>query len=235
MSPWVALFGLLGLAAPEGPRRYSQLSLKDLEAMAPVLQAQVAEVRIELVNEGPLSGDEERTVYGVPWGPRRVVVLAPLLEDARRTFVRGPKGELPAEILLSDPVRRVAILGTARPLSEIGLVIPGRRPARERKTDDEVFAPIATTPGSGVVHGVITDDGTEPEYEGHPRVDLKLERGMPVFDDQARLVGYSRVVAYDQDRFMVITPEQIRDAQTATASGGRPKKAAPDSKPWWAR
>ncbi|MBK6683519.1 MAG: hypothetical protein IPG45_03535 [Deltaproteobacteria bacterium] len=230
------LFSLVVVAAPSGPRRYSQLAIKDMEELAPVLRSQVAEIRIELFPDGPIIGEEERIGYGVPWGERRVVLLAPLLDRAKKVWIKGPKGELPAQVILMDPVRRVAILETKVPLLQVGLRNVPVREKRERKVDDEVFALVSTAQESGVVYGVITQDGTDPEYEGHPRIDLKLDSGMPVFDDTARFVGYSRVVAFDQDRFMLITPEMIRGAQTATASAFR-KPAPEDGKkrPWWAR
>lgn len=236
MNPTPLLLLAALAAAPGAPRRYSQLAIKDMEELAPVLRSQVAEVRVELFPDGPILGEDERIGYGVPWGERRVVMLAPLLERAKKIWIKGPKGEQPARMILMDPVRRVAILETKAPLLQVGLRNVPTREKRERKVDDEVFALISTAPESGVVYGVITQDGTEPEYEGHPRIDLKLDHGMPVFDDTARFVGYSRVVAFDQDRFMLITPEMIRDAQTATASASRkPAPADEKKRPWWAR
>jgi hypothetical protein len=231
VSPlWLVLL----LAAPE-PRRYSQLSIKDMEAMAPVLKSYVVEVTVELAQDGPMIDVVERTGYGIAWGKDRVAVLAPVVDGAKKIRVLGPKRiPLEAELLLYDPNRRVAILGTKRPLADTGLVKPRIAPKR-RKEDDEVFALIATSAESGVVFGVITDTGEQPEYEGHPRVDLKLERGMPVFDERARFVGYSRVVAFDQDRYMLITPEQILSAQTATSAASLPKPPDPSKKPWWSK
>ena len=236
MNPAPLLLLAVVVAAPTGTRRYSQLAIKDMEELAPVLRSQVAEVRVELFPDGPIIGEDERIGYGVPWGERRVVMLAPLLERAKKIWIKGPKGDLPAQLILMDPVRRVAILETKAPLLQVGLRNVPAREKRERKVDDEVFALISTAPESGVVYGVITQDGSDPEYEGHPRIDLKLDRGMPVFDDTARFVGYSRVVAFDQDRFMLITPEMIRGAQTATASASRrPAPADEKKRPWWAR
>ena len=93
-----------------------------------------------------------------------------------------------------------------------------------------VFALVSTDEHAGVVHGVVTHTGAMAEYEGHPRVDLKLAGGMPVFDERARLIGYSRVVAWDVDRFMLVPYEKIVSARTSTPRrrrGGGEKTSAP--------
>ena len=56
---------------------------------------------------------------------------------------------------------------------------------------------------------------------------------MPVFDARARFIGYSRTVAWDRDLQMLVPPDKISAARTATRSEGDPKPVKPS--PWWGR
>ena len=165
--------------------------------------------------------------------PVTVATVAQLCTDASSVQVIGPKGRLAAKVRLLDLERRVALLRTEAPLARVGLEVSRPLAVDERTEDAEVFALVNTDPGAGVVHGVITQVGQEPEYEGHPRTTLDLSFGMPVFDAYARWVGYARTVAWDRDRHMLIPPDKITLARTSTA----PRVKAPETpkRPWWAR
>ncbi|MEO1337446.1 MAG: hypothetical protein AAFV29_17510, partial [Myxococcota bacterium] len=132
-----------------------------------------------------------------------------------------------------DTPRRVALFRTEKPLASIGLKSSQPLDRDKRQVDADVFALVNTDPGAGVLQGVITQVGREPEYEGHPRTSLELSFGMPVFDAYTRWVGFARAVAWDRDRQMLIPPDKVRLARTATAAPA----AAPEkpSRPWWAR
>lgn len=242
MSPLPLLAVLLLPGAPPAgkgePRVFDAFQLEDQEKLARVLREHVAELEVEVPRrpDAPLE-DDRRDGYGVVLEPRRLAVLSFIVEDALRVSVRGPTGRaLEGKVVLFDQERRVAIVETARPVSEVGLVPAAISPIEGRQVDLVVFALTNTGPEATVVQGVITHVGDEPEYEGHHRVDLELNLGMPVFDDRARFVGYARQVAWDRDKRMLITPEQIRAARTATGAKDRAgARGSQATRPWWGR
>lgn len=253
----LALALLLATAPPPPKKIYRANELGDLEAIMAVLKKHVAYVKIEAIDKesGPLE-PEQRDGFGVPLDDRKIAILAHLVTGAQKITVQGANGrEAEAKLVLYDLERRVAILQSARSLRDLGLTAPELAPKPTRKLDDEVFALTTTGDDAAVLHGVFVYVGDEEEYGGHSRIDLKLERGMPVFDRTARFVGYSRNVAWDKDRQMLITPEMITDARTATgastanpranpgANDSRRSQDAIDSrrsqdgtkKPWWSK
>lgn len=249
----LALAALIAAApTPAAKKIYRANELGDLEAIMAVLKKHVAYVKIEAINaeSGPLE-PEQRDGFGVPIDDRKIALLAHLLTDAKKITVQGANGrETEAKIVLYDLERRVAILEAARPLRDLGLIAPEVAPKPTRKLDEEVFALTTTGDDAAVLHGVFVYVGEEEEYGGHSRIDLKLERGMPVFDRTARFIGYSRNVAWDKDRQMLITPEMIKEARTATGAasetrrGNDPRRSHPgamdsrrsqDAKPWWSK
>ncbi|MCK6548071.1 S1C family serine protease [Myxococcota bacterium] len=225
-------------AKPAKPRTFDSTQLEHLEAMVPVLRARVAELHAELVPD-PNSPLEEpiREGYGVVLAPRLVATLSFSVTGAKRVLIHGPSGRpIVGKVVLDDVERRVAIVEAERPLSEAGLVVAELAPRADRKVDGEVFALVSTGLEATVLQGTFLTLGDEPEHEGHPRVDLKLTLGMPVFDARARFVGYSRAVAWDKDPLMLVTPEMIASARTATGAADRAKAHPPaPKKPWWAR
>lgn len=212
-------------------RRYHALDASDMDALSRVLRKHVAFLSVTPKREGPLS-PEPRSAYGAVIGPRRLVALAHLVKGADRVTVQGPQGKLTAKLALLDLERRVALLDTDAPLAKIGLV-PAKPSTAAWKVDMELFALISTEGEAGVLHTVVTQTGELAEYEGHPRVDVVLNAGMPVFDDRAHLAGYSRVLAWDHDRHMIVPFAKVRAAQTSTTTRAPPPQR--DKKPWWAR
>ncbi len=234
MKRLALLFLLLATTAHAEERRYRSLVSRDMDALSSVLRRHVAYLTIE-----PKRGDSPispvaRNAYAAVLEPQRLVALAHLVDDADAIHVKGPKGSLVAKVVLMDKKRRVAILETTAGLDTIGL-FPAPRSTAERKIDMELFALISTEGESGVLHTVLTHKGDIPEYEGHPRIDLKLTAGMPVFDDRAHLFGYSRVLAWDSDRFMVVPLEKVDAARTSTGAAAAPPPPKAPEKPWWAR
>lgn len=227
---------LLVLAAP--PRTYSSNDTQDLEDIIRTLKTHVAYVTAELkaADSGPLEA-EERDAFGVVIDANTIAIHALLIADAQKITVLGNNGKTTdAKVVLNDPERRVALLQTRRPLAELGFKAAKISPKSSRKLDDEVFALTTTNLEAAVLHGVFVYVDDEPEYGGHSRIDLKLERGAPVFDNQLRLVGFARAVSWDKDRQMLVTPEMINEARTATGAAARkPAPKDPNAKPWWSR
>ncbi len=230
------MIGLLLLFLATEPQRYRAVDTGDMDALAKRLLTHVADLRV-VPQKRKDQLEDERSGYGVVLESKRIATLPHLVENAQRIEVRGPTGTfLVARVVLLDPERRVALLETGAPLGQLGLAPALPALAKTRAVNMDLFALVATTPGAGVVHGVLTHLGTEPEHEGNLRGDLALERAMPAFDDRARFVGYGRRVAFDTDRFLLVPPELINDAKTATASAPRPGASAPPQpRPWWAR
>ena len=238
MILWTAL---LIAAAPPGPKLYQSGEMRDLEAILPVLKKYVAYVRVEAKakDSGPLEG-EERDGFGVVLDQNKIALLCFITTDADKITVEGTNGKRSeAKVVLYDAERRVAILESKLPLKTLGLEPAPIAPKDARKLDGEVFALTTTGIEAAVLHGVFTYVGDEEEYGGHSRVDLLLERGMPVFDHAARFVGFSRNVAWDKDRQMLVTPEMIRDARTSTGAATMKSPAnepqQPAKKPWWSK
>lgn len=217
------------------PRRYDVMSLTDVEALGSVLARRVAVIEPELhAAKGPLAPDRQDG-FGAVIGPHRLVTLSFVVAGTMRARVRGPKGALDAVVVSIDAEHRVAILETTQPLAQIGLEPAPLAPKKTIKEDQPIFALMATEGERSVLSGLILHDGQEPEYEGHPRISLKLTQGAPVFDNRARLVGYARAVAWDHDPYLIVPAEMITAARTATTSD-RPPGAPPEqTRPWWAK
>jgi hypothetical protein len=213
--------------------RFDPLSLEDLHRMSAVLRRHVAHVKVRVSSEkGQPLQDDTRDGFGIVLAPHRLAVLSFVIQGAKEAKITGPKGSLRARVLFEDVERRVAFLEPESPFDTIGLFPAVIGPRLER--DDAVFAIVSTEGDPGVLSGVVTDDARMPEYEGHARVSLELRFGMPVFDDRARFVGYSRTVAWDGDRQMIVTPEVITAARTATTTAALPQ-APSQTRPWWAK
>lgn len=222
--------------APPPQQRFDPLKLEDLEALGPLLRARVAHVEVKITPEkGQPNLIDARDGFGVPLDDRLVVVMSLIIQGEKHARISGPKGSARAKVLLEDPERRVAILEAERPLASLGLFAPPLAPVESRKAEAPVFALMSTEPEGGVVSGEVLADGTEQELEGHPRISLKLRFGMPVFDDRARLVGYSRAVAWDTDQFLIVPPEMITAARTATASAAKAPHPQEQTRPWWGK
>ena len=234
MLSWMLALGVAaGPASSADSRPYSALSTTDLDALAPVLRTRVATLRMVIPPPPGQLSDPERIVFGVVVDPRTVATVAQLCKGATEIEVIGPKGRLKAKMPLIDMERRVALIRTGKPLIDIGLVVSPPLAVKDRQENAEVFALVSTSPGAGVMHGVITQVGLQPEYEGHPRTTIDLAAGMPVFDAYTRWVGYARTVAWDRDRRMLIPPDKVTLARTSTAPSA-PAVEKP-KRPWWAR
>ncbi len=216
---------------------YSGLLTNDMDELASILRTRVATLDLTIKPREDMLVDPVRVVFGIVVDARTVATVAQLCVDAETIVVQGPKGRLPGRIRLVDLERRVALVRTDRPLSDIGLVVSKPLAPQDRREYADVFALVNTDPGAGVLQGVLTQVGRQPEYEGHPRTSLVLSFGMPVFDGYTRWVGYARTVAWDNDRQMLIPPDKVRLARTSTAMSDRPSSSAPEkpTRPWWAR
>lgn len=233
-GPLIALALALSAAPPPATKVYTPLVTGELDQLAQVLRRRVAYFEVKAkAPESPLS-PEPINGWGAPIDENLVVILAHVVKDATSVTVIGPTGRTSAEVVLIDLERRVAIVKTKRPVKAIGLEVVRPSPPAERKTDMNVFALVSTDEHAGVVHGVITHTGEMKEYEGHPRVDLRLAGGMPVFDDRARYIGFSRVVAWDADRYMIVPYEMIVSARTSTGAAASPAAQTP-RRPWWGK
>lgn len=237
-----AVLALALAAAPPTPRGrvYDPLDTADMEAMAKRLLTHVALLEIRLAERGAtLWAENPRTGFAAVLPDGRLLALSHLLDDAERITVIGPKGRTDAKVALRDDDRRVAVLTVDRPLPRLGLApVVGWVSKGERRAGMDVLALVSTLDLAGVSRGVLTHEGTLKEYGGYPRIDLKLTRGMPIFDVQARLLGFSRVVAWDTDRYMFVPKEKVDAAlaapAAAKAAAKREAKAA-EAAPWWVR
>lgn len=236
----VALLALLAAAPSPGPRVYDPTHVDDLVALAEELKRHVAHVTVEATAPpGVLGYETERDGFAVVIGPKHLAVLHTIVERAKKIAIEGPSGRAVAgRIALYDPERRVAIVEAKEPLSLAGLS-PARLTAKEDRTEDQdIFALVATTAEAGVITGALKQTGDEPEDEGHPRVTLELQNGMPVFDSEARLIGFARALAWDKDKQLLVPPEIIAAARTATGAAERDaldRKKLPRTPPWWGR
>lgn len=224
---------LLLLLAQWDPQR-----TEHLDQLGRLLKQHTAylEVKVKPEPRQPLS-EKERNGFGVVLADDLVATSYFVVEGAERVLVVGPKKvELPGRVVLKDVKRRVALIRTERPLSDTGLSPAKTLKKSDRKQAQDVFALVSTFELAGVVHGEITDTGSSPELEGHPRVSLELYHAMPVFDAELRFVGFARTVAWDRDKSLLVPPEMITAARTATSAGAK-KELEPrkDTRPWWAK
>lgn len=194
------------------------------------------EVKVKEEERQPLA-EEERNGFGVVLEEDLVATSYFVVERAAKIFVIGPKQiKVPGRVILQDLKRRVALVRTERPLGETGLSPAKVLLKKDRKQYADVFALVSTFELAGVVHGELMDAGSSPEVEGHPRTSLELYYAMPVFDGELRFVGFARTVAWDRDKSLLIPPEMITAARTATSAAAKkalePRK---DTRPWWAK
>lgn len=243
MRTFLALLALLlagrSALADEPRRRFSAERTEDLHELAKVLKRRTAylEVKLEPVPDQPLA-EKERTGFGVVLEPKLVATNYFVLERAAEVWVIGPKQiRVRGSVVLEDVKRRVALIRTEKDLSETGLVPAEPLPQKARKIDLTVFALVSTQDLAGVVSGVLTDTGATPELEGHPKTSLALHVATPVFDGNLRFVGFARAVAWDQDKLLLVPPEMISEARTATAAAAERQEKARrrDTRPWWAK
>lgn len=227
----LAALALLVVAeAPFDPARVDAMA-----RMAERLRSHVVYLEVDLPAErGQPLAESSRDGFGAVWSARRVVCLSFVVADAARVRIRGPSGSTTGRVILADVERRVALVEADVPLSTLGLRVPELAPDTSRQLDAPVFALVGTAADAHVVIGHVVDDGRQPELEGHPRVSLDLRLGMPLFDDRARLVGYSRRVSWDKDTAMIVTAAQVEAARSATTAAARPKPPK-DERPWWVR
>jgi hypothetical protein len=226
---------LLALAIGSGPTpQWDPARVEHLEKLARLLERHVAylEVEVEPVPRQPLA-ERERSGFGAVIDTRLVATSYAIAERAKAISIQGPNEKrMPGKIVLLDADRRLALVEAAGDLSAVGLAPAPPLEKAERRVDTDVFALVSTVDSASVVHGVLLDETAEAE--GHPRTSLELTAAMPVFDGSIRLVGLARAVAWDTDKKLVIPPEMISQARTATAAS-RASEPRRDSRPWWAK
>jgi len=223
---------LLLLASQWDPQR-----AEHLDQLGDLLKKHTAylEVKVKADPRQPLA-EKDRNGFGVVLSDDLVATNYFVVEHAEQVFVVGPKRiKVEGKIILADAKRRVALIRT-HSLAATGLIPAQPLLKKDRKLDADVFALVSTLELSGVVHGEITDVGTAEEVGGHPRISLELFSAMPVFDAELRFVGYARTVAWDQNKSLLIPPEMIKAAQTATtAAAKKASERQKDPRPWWAK
>lgn len=221
-----AALALALVAAPEAGRTYDWMQVEHMNELGAVLRTQVAHVIIDIqqpANDPMIP--QPRDGFGIAIEPDLVAIQAFLVEDARRIRVEGPNGQtVLAKRVLYDVERRVALLRTARPVASVGLRVVLMSPKDARARDMVLYALASTEGVASVIHGWMIDDGSAPGFDGHPQVSFHLSHGMPVFDAQARLVGYTRTVAWDKQGQLLVPPEVITAARTATGTATQKPK-----------
>ncbi len=217
-------------------RVYDHMELDDMIALGQVLRQQVAYIEVEVdLGPGEEAMDETRDGFGIPVRENQIAVMSFIVDKAKKVTVRGPKdGLLQAKVILSDVVRRVAILETTGPVTKVGLTVPKRAMQADLQEAQSVFALQSTRGEPVATAGWLLSKGQEHLYDGLPQTSLILSYGMPVFDKQARFVGYARTVHWDVEKRLIVPPEIITEARTATAAA--PADAEPKHQhPWWAK
>jgi hypothetical protein len=194
------------------------------------------DVKVKPDPRQPLS-EKERNGFGVVLADDLVATNYFVVESAEAVTVSGPKHvAIAGKVVLRDAERRIALIRTDEKLDRTGLVPAKPLEKKDRKPETDVFALVSTLDFSGVVSGEITDIGSSPEVEGHPKTTLELYSAMPVFDSELRFVGFARTVAWDKDKSMLVPPEMIKAARTATSAAAK-KASEPqkETRPWWAK
>lgn len=238
---WAACLSALSAAAAAAPwRPVDPLDHRDRERMVEKLLKQVVYVSAKPIpTKGDAFKDEVQDGFGVAIAPRRIVCLNFIVDKVASVSVRGPIGKpIAAKVLLHDVERRVAVLEPEADVKTIGIEVASVSRAKDRSVDQPVFA-LSATIEPYLLDGVLTDLGHDSEVEGLLLSDLRLAKGMPVFDDRARFVGYSRTVEWDSNRLLIISTEVIESARTATKAAASvapaPKKPPKEAPSGWIR
>lgn len=214
---------------------YDHLDLAAMAALGAVLARHVAYVQVD-VARGPdeIGMDATRDGFGVPVRSHQIALLSFIVDKAERVRVSGPTGEpIEAQVVLHDPERRVAIIETKRPLGAVGLEPPRWALKADLAEGQPVFAMLSTEGEPLAMSGWLLSPGDEHLFDGLPSANFTLRYGMPVFDNQARFVGYARAVFWDVQKNLLVTPEVITAARTSTAAA--PSEPAKPTRPWWAK
>jgi hypothetical protein len=213
------------------------IRMEDAAAAPARLAPFVATIAAELdrPRDQPLM-DDQRIGYGVAWDERHVVVMAFVVEAARRVTVRGPGGEDGARVAHYDAEARVALLRLRSSVAELGLRVPERLSPDARQPGAVLWALTTTGPGATAMSGTLSDPVTRPEYGELLLTSLELAAGMPVFDARLRWVGLARTVAWDVHRNLLVSPEMVAASlQGPTSAPAPPNPVDPPERPWWAR
>jgi hypothetical protein len=224
---------LLLLLAQWDPQR-----AEHLDQLGALLKRHTAylEVKVKSEPRQPLA-EKERNGFGVVLEDKLVATSYFVVDKAERVFVIGPeRRKIEGRIVLADVQRRIALIRTDTSLATTGLAPAKILEKADRKPEADVFALVSTLDFAGVVHGIMTDTGSSPEVEGHPRTTLELYYAMPVFDAELRFVGFARTVAWDRDKTLLVPPDMITEARTATtAAAKQAKEPRKETRPWWAK
>ncbi len=213
------------------------LQMDDMVQAAERIRPFVARVDVHL----PVPADQplvptEHWVFAIPWDESRLVALAPLVPAGAELEVIGPEGSAPARRVDAVVDRRVVLLRSSRPLSELGLKAPKRSPPPER------LAHLFTLVGEGEGVTVASGQALRPAKEFGTLIptDLKLHLGVPVFDEQLGLVGIGRTVAWDRYENLVIPSAVLAEAVETIEERPSQTEASKDAsdepaRPWWAK
>lgn len=217
----------------------SPLNVDALQNLAVKLRTHIANITAVFPPE-PDQPTTDGSVQGwcLASGPSMLLCQALLVQGAKRIEVSGPHGQTSGRVSAYNMAERWAKVVTRRPIRDLGL-----RPAspclpKNRKLGMDLFALVTTDAQDGVVVGALVDIDLALKSQGYIRSDLRLQGGMPVFDQHLRWVGLARASIWDQDKTLLISPELVDRSKAIMPSQSPPTSASTTSghkRPWWAK
>ena len=229
LSQSIFLIGTFMLGQAE-LKTFDPMSISDMDALARKLRPHVAHVTaVEKVPKGHPVAPKIQDGFAIVIDSHHVAMLSVILKDAEKIMINGPSGQpTPAKVVALETEKRVAILRSDTPLERQGLLPASPSPANDWKEGQAAFALLGTIGEPAVMDMQLTHLGTEDGFEGTPRLDRQLKHGMPVFDAQARFMGYSRAILWDWDKQLIV-PQPTIEAVFAKEQK-KPKADKPKAK-----
>ena len=203
------VFGAMAAGQTE-LRTYDPMSISDMDLLASRLRPHVAHVTaVEKTPKGQPMAPNPRDGFAIVLDKHHVAMLSVILQNTESPKIHGPVGKpVDAKVVELDMEKRVAILRTESDLSKQGLSGASPSPHKTWKEGLSIFSILSTIGEPAVMDMLLTHTGNEDGYQDTPRLDRQLNHGMPVFDSQARFVGYSRAILWDWDKQLIV-PNQI--------------------------
>lgn len=212
------LVGLLGGQLPVSS--HTPMSLTQIENLGAKLKTHVAYVtaKEKQASDSPIS-DQLRDGFGVVLSENTVAIMSLILQDTVDIELHGPSGQkLKGRIIAEDSETRITLVRSRKSLSSIGLRAVQWLPQAQFRVDLAVFALSSTIGKPELREFFITHTGGEAGFEGTPRLNRPLQKGMPVFNSNAQCLGFARAGLWDVDKNLLVPAKALKDALRAKST-----------------
>lgn len=203
-----------GLLAGQVPiPDHTPMSLSQIEKLGKKVKSNVVYITAkDETAKDSLISDQLRDGFGVVVNDNTVAIMALLVQNTHQIEIHGPSGlKAKGRVTRVDAKSRIALIRSEKSLKGIGLEAPDWRLTEKLTVGLPAFALASTIGQPELREFFVTHTGTEIGFEGTPRLNHPLLHGMPVFDSQARCLGFARAGLWDVDKGLLIPAKTIQD------------------------